>query len=86
VRGIAINFEAELAAERDTGMTSQEWMQARDELYSTFFEAGPYPTLARLSRTAGDVHLDLDTLFEFGLHRLLDGFAVLFGEAGGATA
>jgi AcrR family transcriptional regulator len=80
VRGIAINLEAEEAAERDTGMTSVEWMQARDEAHAEFFEAGPYPTLARLSREAPEVSLDLESLFEFGLFRLLDGFAVLFGE------
>jgi hypothetical protein len=81
VRGIAVNLEAEEAAQRDTGMTSQEWMDARDETHAAFFEAGPYPTLARLSRAHPEVTLDLESLFEFGLHRLLDGFAVLFGPA-----
>jgi DNA-binding transcriptional regulator YhcF (GntR family) len=80
VRGIAIDFESEDAAERDTGMTNQEWMDARDESYRAFFASGSYPTLARLSRTAVEVTLDLESLFEFGLHRLLDGFAVLFDE------
>jgi AcrR family transcriptional regulator len=87
VRGIAINFEAEDAAERDTGMTSVEWMDAQDAANTAFFEAGPFPTLARLSRDHPEVSLDLESLFEFGLHRLLDGFAVLFGDgAPGATS
>jgi AcrR family transcriptional regulator len=81
VRGIAINFEAEEVAERDTGMTSVEWMNEQDAAHTAFFEAGPFPTLARLSREHPEVTLDLESLFEFGLQRLLDGFAVLFGES-----
>jgi len=37
---------------------------------------GRYPTLSRITDQS-DVDLDLDTLFEFGLERLLDGYAVV---------
>lgn len=76
VRGTATNFEPQAEAEQDTGVTDQEWMDEHDTAFKAFFDAGPYPMLAKLSES--DIDLDLDSLFEFGLHRLLDGYAALF--------
>lgn len=74
VRGVATSMEAEAEAERDTGMTSDEWMATQDAALNALVGAGPYPTARRVLRDA-DIDLDLDTLFEFGLARMLDGLA-----------
>jgi DNA-binding transcriptional regulator YhcF (GntR family) len=77
VRGTAINLESEAEAELDTGMSADQWMDANDAAFGAIFAAGPYPTFLRLVE-GRDFPFDLDELFEFGLQRLLDGFALLF--------
>ncbi|MFI6813464.1 GntR family transcriptional regulator [Nonomuraea sp. NPDC050328] len=63
VRGTAINIESEAAAELDTGMTSIQWGRAR------LSAEGPL-----VAQVAGaDAELDLESLFAFGLERVLDG-------------
>ena len=42
---------------------------------AAFLKSGPFPHLARV--VGESVDLDLDTLFEFGLRRLLDGLEEL---------
>ena len=69
VRGLALNLEAEAQAEQDTGLTSEEWMQAQERGFRAV--AGEFPMLTRL--VSLDMEPDLDQLFEFGLARLLDG-------------
>jgi DNA-binding transcriptional regulator YhcF (GntR family) len=76
VRGTAVSLEPEALAEQDTGMTNAEWMQTQDELMTKIIASGQFPAFAELS-TVAEVQLNLDTLFEFGLARLLDGLAVL---------
>ncbi|HEX6498045.1 MAG TPA: TetR/AcrR family transcriptional regulator C-terminal domain-containing protein [Micromonosporaceae bacterium] len=78
VRGTAMNLEAQLAAEQDTGMTDDEWIKAHEATFATVANRAPYPTLARL--IGSDVDLSLDSLFEFGLRRMLDGYQVLLGD------
>jgi len=83
VRGTATGIESQAQTVQDTGVTDQEWMDAHDDEFTAYFADGPYPTLARLSmleKTSDTpATLDLDSLFEFGLTSLLDGYAVRFG-------
>jgi AcrR family transcriptional regulator len=84
VRGLATSLEAEAEAERDTGMTSDEWMQTQEAALDAAVGSGSFGTFLRLAKESG-VELDLDTLFEFGLARLLDGLGMFLGRAGGSA-
>jgi DNA-binding transcriptional regulator YhcF (GntR family) len=77
VRGTAVNLESEAEAELDTGLSADQWMDANDAAFGAIFAASPCPTFVRLVE-GRDFPFDLDDLFEFGLQRLLDGFALLF--------
>jgi len=77
VRGSAMNLEMELESEQDTGLTDEQWLEAQAAQFDRVLVSGQFPQLARVFRAPG-VDLDLDTLFEFGLTRLLDGYAALF--------
>ncbi|MBE1488598.1 TetR/AcrR family transcriptional regulator C-terminal domain-containing protein [Plantactinospora soyae] len=77
VRGTAVNLEREAEAEQDTGITDDEWMRTRGAAVTAMFSAGEFPLIAS-SATRPDVDLNLDSLFEFGLQRLLDGMVPLF--------
>jgi len=70
ILGLAIGVEPERQAEQDTGMSSQEWMDAHEATYTPLMAR--FPTLARISQ-AGDVDMGLDALFECGLRCFLDG-------------
>lgn len=76
VRGMATSLEAEVHAEQDTGLDSDQWMDAHK------FEAVPLlkanPTLAKLA-AGPDVAMGVDVLFECGLECLLDGIAARRG-------
>ncbi|MEU3453588.1 TetR/AcrR family transcriptional regulator C-terminal domain-containing protein [Micromonospora sp. NPDC006766] len=74
VRGIATGLEAQAHAEQDTGLTDEQWMETHEATFHQMMTSGRYPTLAALNE---EVDLNLDTVFEFGLHRLLDGYAVM---------
>lgn len=76
VRGAATGLESEQQAERDTGIDMEEWMRVHDARFAPVIQSGRFPHLAKLDNNA-NVDFDLDTLFEFGLARLLDGFATL---------
>ncbi len=67
VRGTAVNIEAEACAELDTGMTSKQWAEAR------------WPTDGRLIAQLTDpgAEVDLESLFAFGLERVLDGLTTV---------
>ncbi|MCP2282261.1 Tetracyclin repressor, C-terminal all-alpha domain [Promicromonospora umidemergens] len=67
VRGTAVNIESEAGAELDTGMTSKQWTVAR--------LAVDGPLVAQV--TEPGTELDLESLFSFGLERLLDGLTLL---------
>jgi AcrR family transcriptional regulator len=82
VRGLAIGVEPERQAEQDTGMSSQEWMDAQEAAFTPLMPR--FPTLARISQTA-DVDMGLDALFECGLRCFLDGLdAQAKGRGGGS--
>jgi AcrR family transcriptional regulator len=74
VRGIALNLETQARDEQDSGVTDDEWMRSQDGVFAEIF-ADRFPRLAAL--LTGPIALDLESLFDFGLHRLLDGYATL---------
>lgn len=78
VRGTAVNLQREAEAEQDTGLTDDEWLHTQSDALAATLRSGSFPILARIS-ARDDVDLTLDTLFEFGLQRTLDGIAPLCG-------
>lgn len=81
VRGTAISLESEHQAVQDTGVTQQQWIESRSEGLRLIMFRGSFPLLVHVTKQPG-VHMDLQSLFEFGLARLLDGFAALIDQAG----
>lgn len=79
VRGIATNLEMRAQAEQDTGLTDDQWVHRQVGTFRQMIAAGGFSTMAALT-TEGDVDLDLESIFEFGLRRLLDGYATLVGR------
>ncbi|MFI5911364.1 TetR/AcrR family transcriptional regulator C-terminal domain-containing protein [Dactylosporangium sp. NPDC051541] len=80
VRGTAVNLEWEAAAEQDTGVDNVEWFTAQEARFARITAGGQFPTMEKLAALGGDsVDYELDTIFEFGLTRLLDGLAALIG-------
>lgn len=69
VRGMALNIEPELEAQRDTGQNPDEWMASRE---AEFMKLAPsFPRLLQATSLAAD--MSLATLFERGLECFLDG-------------
>ena len=81
VRGIAVSLETEAEAVRDTGVSDEEWLQAQESRMAAIVASGRFPTFARVVER--DIDFELEQFFEFGLERMLDGFAVLIERAGG---
>ena len=81
VRGSAMNVEMDLESEQETGLTDEEWLASQTTQFTRVLGSGRFPYLARVF-AAPEVDLDLDTLFEFGLERLLDGYAALLERRG----
>ena len=78
VCGLAVNFESEAAAERDSGLSSDEWLamtEGEGDL-GALVEAGEFPMFTALAE-GPEIDLSLDGLFEFGLARMLDGVGLL---------
>jgi AcrR family transcriptional regulator len=71
VRGMALARLAEAQAEKDTGMTADDWMRHRGGGLRQWAETAGHPGLGHVVREPFD--FDLDTIFEYGLQRLLDG-------------
>jgi AcrR family transcriptional regulator len=71
VRGMALARLAEAQAEKDTGMSADDWMRHRGGALRQWADAGGRPGLGHLVSEPFD--FDLDTIFEYGLQRLLDG-------------
>jgi len=81
VRGTAVNFETQVQDELATGLSDDQWLAEQDAAFRRLFATGRYPTLAGMVTSPG-VELDLDSLFGFGLERLLDGYVLLVQQAG----
>ena len=71
--------ELETQAQQDTGMSDEEWMARNEPQFDVITATGNYPLLNTLF-TQAPFDLDLETLFEFGLARTLDGFAMMIAE------
>lgn len=80
VRGLAVNLESEAEARAQTRVTDEQWMGVRVTPVLSSPSADPaFPRLAAVPPGS----LDLDSLLEFGLERLLDGIAELVRRADG---
>lgn len=79
VRGLAVNLEPEAQAQQDSGLTSEEWMDAQASEMTAILASGTFPMFTEIV-TAQGVELSLDSLFEFGLARLLDGIEDFIGR------
>lgn len=75
VRGLASALEPEVEAERDSGLTADEWMMTQEQAFIQIMRSDAFPHFNALAEEEFD--LDLDRLFEFGLARLLDGIEPL---------
>jgi AcrR family transcriptional regulator len=75
VRGLASALEPEVEAQRDSGLTADEWMQTQEPALAQMTGSDAFPHFTALVEE--DFDLDLDRLFEFGLARLLDGIEPL---------
>jgi len=69
------NLETEMESEQDAGLTDDQWLSHGAD-FARVLGSGRYPQLARVIAAPG-VDLNVDTLFDFGLERLLDGYAAL---------
>ncbi|GAA2596250.1 TetR/AcrR family transcriptional regulator C-terminal domain-containing protein [Dactylosporangium fulvum] len=76
VRGLATTLEPEAEAERETGITGNEWM---DHGFGGAEVPTGAPNFEQLL-AIDDFELDLDRLFAFGLGRLLDGLTVFISR------
>jgi AcrR family transcriptional regulator len=84
VRGVASALEPEAEAIRDSGLTSDQWMDSQVGAFGAAVEAAPMPYFEQLVAT--DFDFSLDRLFEFGLGRLLDGIALYVDARSGPAA
>ena len=86
VRGLATSFETEAEAEQDSGLTSDEWVVTQETTLTEMAGSGAFGAFLDAAKQA-DFSLDLETLFEFGLARFLDGLAVFAARParGGTT-
>jgi DNA-binding transcriptional regulator YhcF (GntR family) len=71
VRGMALVRLAETQAEQDTGMSADDWMGYHNRDSLRWANSAGYPGLAHIMGAQFD--FNLDTVFEYGLQRLLDG-------------
>jgi hypothetical protein len=79
--GIGSSLQMEAEAERDTGLTSDEWMKSQDEEFARVNVGNGFPLLEAVGNVP-DFDLDLDGLFELGLKLMLDGFGALVAARG----
>ncbi|MFG2210822.1 TetR/AcrR family transcriptional regulator C-terminal domain-containing protein [Streptomyces sp. NPDC048638] len=76
VRATAAGFEDDREAEQESGMDRNQWMASMEPVFDGILRSGAYPMYAGIDGTEGD-EVTLETLFEFGLARLLDGMETL---------
>ncbi|GAA0262025.1 TetR/AcrR family transcriptional regulator C-terminal domain-containing protein [Cryptosporangium japonicum] len=79
VRSMAMVFADEQRDIQDTGLSADEWMRSNDRFYEEVMATGRFPTMATVSAIPDDV-LSIESLFEFGLARYLDGLDVLISR------
>lgn len=76
VRASAVLLGAEYEAELDSGVTAEQWRQSAASTVQELFASGRYPLLASLD-TVPEGAPDPESVFEFGLRRLLDGLEAI---------
>ena len=64
------------ATQKDTGLTSDEWLESQESTFAPILASGRFPVLSGITMHP-DFEFDPDTLFELGLKLMLDGLAVL---------
>jgi hypothetical protein len=77
---VALSVADEAEVEQDTGLTLDGWSATQRARTRELLATGRFPLLAAVPE---DTPRDLDQLFEYGLARHLDGFAVLLSERRG---
>ena len=85
VRGIAGGVQEKAEAERATGVTDDQWWAATAPYLAAVFDAGRFPTAARVGPVAGaelQAAYDPRRSFDFGLEVLLAGVAALVSDPG----
>ncbi|MFF7411432.1 TetR/AcrR family transcriptional regulator C-terminal domain-containing protein [Streptomyces lydicus] len=85
VLSTAAGLEDDLEAEQETGMDQEQWMAAMDPVFEGILTSGSYPMYAGMAGIDDD-KVNLGTLFDFGLERLLDGMEVLVERRAGGDA
>ncbi|MFD3606618.1 TetR/AcrR family transcriptional regulator C-terminal domain-containing protein [Streptomyces atroolivaceus] len=81
-QGLAMAVELESQARQDSGMAADEWMTSMEPRMDALQTPTAYPVLSTLFGP-DSFDLELGTLFEFGLGRVLDGVEVLVEGARG---
>jgi len=76
VRAHALDLETERQAALDSGMTVDEWFATQSQAFDAIVAARSLSALSRVPHSP-DASVDPESLFQFGLQRLLDGIAVL---------
>jgi AcrR family transcriptional regulator/transposase-like protein len=74
---VALSVADEADVEQDTGVTLDGWSATQRARTRELLATGRFPLLAAVPE---DTPRDLDQLFEYGLARHLDGFAVLLSD------
>jgi AcrR family transcriptional regulator len=74
---VALPMADEAEAEQNTGVTLDRWREAQRTRTLELLDSGRFPLLAAVPE---DTARGLDQLFEYGLARHLDGFAVLLAD------
>jgi AcrR family transcriptional regulator len=84
VRGAGRLAVDAMEAERETGVTDEQWWSERAYFWGTLFNPSRHPTLAEiLASGAFDAHPFTEEGFVFGLQRVLDGIEVLVRSRSG---
>ncbi|MGP8302066.1 GntR family transcriptional regulator [Streptomyces inhibens] len=88
VRATAAGFEDDLEAEQETGMDQNQWMASMEPAFEGILTSGSYPMYGGMAGHDEDV-VNLQSLFDFGLARLLDGMEAFIerraAESGGVS-
>ncbi|MFB7648490.1 TetR/AcrR family transcriptional regulator C-terminal domain-containing protein [Streptomyces sp. NPDC001251] len=72
VQGLGVALELEGEAVQDTGVSGDQWMDRHEGRFAAIVSGGGFPVLTTIFEHE-PFELDLDSLFGFGLARLLDG-------------
>jgi AcrR family transcriptional regulator len=72
--GVGVSMQMEQHAQRDTGLTSEEWSELQGDAFDEIVVQSPFPALAELIDVP-DFNLELDDVYAIGLGLILDGLA-----------